>query len=81
MHNTGCYSSVEKYLQLEVWMLVGVAGVASLLQLLASLLICSLHRRYKQCDDHPKFVVRHFAPNEGNPSQLGSTQTVEITQI
>ena len=92
MHSTGCYPIVERYITIELWILLGIAGLCALLQLFAILFMCTLYQRYKEFDDNPKFVINHLASgvpidpnhNKNNPFQ-SSTQTieetVEITQI
>jgi len=48
MHTNGCYSIIDKYVTIELWVLVGVAGVCALLQFLAIVLMCTLYQRYKK---------------------------------
>lgn len=82
MHPNGCYSILEKYITIELWILVGVAGICALLQFFALTFLCTLYQRYKKFDDNPKFTISHLAPisNSNNPME-NSSETVEITQI
>lgn len=82
---------------MEIWVLLGVAGLCALLQALAIGLLCVLSQRYRKLDDDPKFAISQLASgvpiNENiNNSNNGSTapfegssqtieETVEITQI
>lgn len=89
MHKDGCYQFIEKYVTIELWVLVGVAGICTLLQLLAITFMCTLYQRYKKLDDDPKFVINHLTAgipiNDSDNTIQGSSQTieetVEITQI
>jgi hypothetical protein len=93
MHTNGCYPMVDKYVTIELWILVGVAGVCALLQIFAITLMCTLHQRYKKLDDDPKFVINQLSAgipinadmHHSNNNMQGSSQTmeetVEITQI
>jgi len=90
MHKNGCYPIIKKYVTIELWVLVGVAGFCALLQILAIAFMCTLYQRYKKLDDDPKFVINHLAAgipisDNTNNNNQGSSQTieetVEITQI
>jgi hypothetical protein len=89
MHTTSCYSIIEKHVTIELWILVGVAGVCAFLQLLAMILMCTLYQRFKKLDNDPKFVINHLPGgipiNDNNNNIQNSSQTieetVEITQI
>jgi hypothetical protein len=93
IHTDGCYSIVENYITIELWILVGVTGCCALLQILAIIFMCVLHQRYKKVDDNPDFVINHLGsgiPINGNGNKSknhiqGSSQTMEetleITQI
>ena len=91
-HANGCYPIVEEYVLLEVWVLLGVAGLCALLQALAIGSLCVLSQRYRKLDEDPKFAVGQLAAGvplnektDGSPPFEGSSQTleetVEITQI
>jgi hypothetical protein len=89
MHIDGCYSIIEKYSTIELWILVGVTGFCGLLQFLAIIFMCTLYQRYKKLDDDPKFIINHLGSgipiNDNNNNIQSSSQTieetVEITQI
>jgi hypothetical protein len=94
IHTDGCYSIVEQYVVLEIWVLIGVAGLCALLQALAIGLLCVLSQRYRKLDDDPKFAISQLAAglpineninnNNNNSSSSsapfeGSSQTIEET--
>ena len=86
MHMNGCHSIIDKYLIIELWILAGVATLCTLLQILASTLMCTLYRQCKQIDDDPKFVINHLdisksASDDIQGSSKTLEETVEITQI
>jgi hypothetical protein len=89
MHTTNCYSIIEKHVTIELWVLVGVAGVCAFLQFFAMILMCTLYQRFKKLDNDPKFVINHLPGgipiNDNNNNIQNSSQTieetVEITQI
>ena len=89
MHPNGCYPIVEKYVTIELWILVGVGGFCALLELLAIMLMCTLYQRYKKSEDDPRFTIDHLdagiSSNASNNNIQSSSQaieeTVEITQI
>jgi hypothetical protein len=89
MHANGCYSIIEKYVTIELWILTGITAFCAFVQLLAIMLMCTLYQRYKKLDDDPKFVINQFAGgipiNASNNNIQNSShtieETVEITQI
>jgi hypothetical protein len=90
MHTNGCYPIIDKYVTIELWTLVGIAGLCIPLQILAVTLMCILNQRYKKLDDNPKFTINQLASGvpingHGNDNIQGSSktieETVEITQI
>ncbi|CAF2954030.1 unnamed protein product [Rotaria sp. Silwood2] len=89
MHVKGCYPIINKYVTLELFVLIGIASFCALLQAFAIILMCTLYQRYKNFDDDPKFVINHVASgksmNSSNDNMQGSSktieETVEITQI
>lgn len=89
MHPHGCYSIIERYVTVELWVLVGVAGCCALLQFFAIALMCTLYQRYRKFDENPKFTINHMGiglPISDSNHQIQSSsqtieETVEITQI
>jgi hypothetical protein len=93
MHTNGCYPYIEKYVIIELWVLVGIVAICALLQIFAITLMCILNQRYKNLDDNPKFTISHLGSgvpingiihNSNNNIQGSSKtieETVEITQI
>jgi len=89
MHMNSCYPIIDKYVTIELWILVGVSGFCALLQMLTMILMCTLYKRYKKLDDDPKFTINQLSTgmpiNDPNNNIQGSSQTmeetVEITQI
>ncbi|UJR07783.1 hypothetical protein I4U23_012065 [Adineta vaga] len=90
MYKNGCYSVIDRYVTIELWILVGISGLCALLQILALMFMCTLYQRYKKLDDDPKFVINHLTAGIPINSDIdknvqGSSQTieetVEITQI
>ena len=49
IHTDGCYSIVEQYVVMEIWVLLGVAGLCALLQALAIGLLCLRVKERAQC--------------------------------
>ena len=61
MYTNGCYHPhIEKYVIIELWVLVGIVAVCALLQIFAITLMCILNQRYKNLDDNPKFTKLKF---------------------
>ncbi|CAF1154390.1 unnamed protein product [Rotaria sordida] len=91
MHTKGCYPVIDKYVTIELLILMGTASFCALLQALAIILMCTLYQRYKKLnDDDPKFIINHLTTNgksmnNSNDNIQGSSktieETVEITQI
>jgi len=89
MHTNGCYSIIDRYVTIELWILVGVAGICALLQIFAITFMCTLYQRYKKFEDNPKFTINHLGvgiPITASNNNIQSSsqtieETVEITQI
>jgi hypothetical protein len=89
MHTDGCYSVINKYVTIELWILIGITAICGFLQMLAIIFMCVLYQRYKKFDDDPKFIINQFGngiPIDDNNKNIQSSsqtieETVEITQI
>ena len=91
MYWKGCYPIIDKYVTLQLWTLLAIAGLCAVFQFLAIILMCILNQRYKKLDDNdPKLAVAQLASGvpinssvENNIQGSSTTieETVEITQI
>ena len=90
IHKNGCYPFIEKYVIIELWILVGIVSICALLQIFAITLMCILNQRYKKLDDDPKFTVSQLTGgvpinaiinNNIEPLTKNPPESLEITQI
>ncbi|UJR38357.1 hypothetical protein I4U23_031027 [Adineta vaga] len=88
IHSNGCYSLIKEHLTIELWVLIVVTGLCSLLQIIAILLLCVINERYRKFDEIPKLVINHLTPAiptvinsnvQGTPKII--QEPIEITQI
>lgn len=83
MHSKGCFPLIEKFLRIELGILIGVTGLCTLIEFVIISIMLSLQRRFEESTDRPKFLVSHRG-QEGSINTIdrqGSNETVEITQI
>jgi len=90
VYTKGCYSIIEKYVQIEIWTFVVLTGVCAFLQIFAIIFMCILNERYKKRDENPNFTINQMvsgaamnASSEDNFQNSTKTleEPVEITQI
>jgi hypothetical protein len=88
MHTNGCYTMIKEHLTIELWVLIGVTGVCSLLQVFAVLSLCVLNERYRKSDDVPKLTINQLTAGVpiNSDSHVPSAprmmqEPLEITQI
>lgn len=85
----GCYSIINRYVNIELLIIIGVTVFNFLLETLTITCMCSLYQRYRKFDGDPKFVINHLthrkSMNDSDDNIKGSSktieETVEITQI
>ena len=79
IHSNGCYSIIDRYVTIELWILIVVSGCCTLIQFFLMIVLCKLYRRFKNIDDdndiQPKFV------SHGVSIDNSSRTIEEITQI
>ncbi|CAF1315087.1 unnamed protein product [Adineta ricciae] len=85
VYTSGCYLLIKQHLTIELWILIGVTGICSLLQIFAVLFLCVLNERYRKFDELPRLAINQLAPgvpmsNIQNVPKVVS-EPMEITQI
>lgn len=95
-HNDGCFSFINQFVTIEIWVIFAVSAGSTVLQFLALTLMCILCERYRKFDQSPKFTLSPIKTeittkemgnvnNNNNcdiqDSSQNTEEAVEITQI